>query len=166
MRRMMTGSPAISLRIPMKSSRCIRPIQPDPLSPELACAGLVSRIVGVCPDLETPDLVRPRQEILKLDFAVEIRLDCPDRAREDLSRAPIDRDALAPSDHFVADPELRRVVVDLDLLAARDARDPDTSGDDRRMARRPPSGRANPFGIQCAMHVVRRGLDPNQDHGL
>src|SRR2546428_12070291 len=90
-----------------------RPIEPDPLSPELAGAGRVSRIVGVCPDLETPDLVRPRQEILKLDLAVEIRLDRPDRGREDLSRAPINRDALAPSDHLVADPELRGVVVGL-----------------------------------------------------
>jgi len=67
-----------------------RPIQSDPLSPELAGAGRVSRIVGVCPDLETPDLVRPRQEVLKLDLAVEIWLDRPDRSREDLSRAPID----------------------------------------------------------------------------
>src|SRR2546425_1048 len=40
-----------------------RPIQSDPLSPELAGAGRVSRIVGVCPDLETPDLVPPPRAV-------------------------------------------------------------------------------------------------------
>jgi len=54
----------------------------------------------------------------------------------------------------------------LDLLAARDARDPETSGDDRRVARRPSAGRENAFGMQDAVHVVRRSLDPDQDHRL
>src|SRR3989442_3599779 len=46
-----------------------RPIQSDPLSPELAAAGPVSRVVGVCPDRNTPDPGRPRPRDRKLYLA-------------------------------------------------------------------------------------------------
>ena len=144
----------------------LRPVESDSLGAELAGARGISRIVGVGPHLEGPNFIGPREEILEIDFPIKVRLERPDGSGEDLSRTPVDGEALAPSDRLVADPELRGVVVDLDFLAARDAGNPEASRDHRRVAGRPSAGRQDAFRVKDPVDIVRRGLDPDQDHGL
>src|SRR5207244_13130964 len=115
---------------------------------------------------ESPNLLGPLGESPETDFPVKCRRERPYGTGEDLSRTPVDGEALAPSDRLVADPKLRGVVVDLDFLAARDAGNPEASRDHRRVAGRPSAGRQDPFRVEDPVDIVRRGPDPDQDHGL
>src|SRR2546421_737036 len=141
-----------------------RPVEPDSLSAKFASTHGVPRVFGVGPHLEAPHIVRPGQQILEVDLAVEIRLNRPNRSREDLSRAAVDGEAVATADHLVADAEFGCVVVDLNVLAAGDTGDPETSRDHRSVARRAPPGRQAPFGMQDPLDIVGRCLDPGPDH--
>ena len=72
----------------------------------------------------------------------------------------------AATNDLVPDAEFGRVVVDLDCLAAGDARDAEAPGHDGRMACGSSSRGEDAFRMKDSMHVVRGGLEPHEDDRL
>ena len=143
-----------------------RAVEADALGAKLPRPRRVSRIVGVRPHLQRPFLVGPAEQGLQIGLSLEVRGDRPNRSREDLARAAVDREMFAATNDLVPDAEFGRVVVDLDCLAAGNARDAEAPGHDGRMARGTATRGEDAFRMKDSMYVVRGGLDPHEDDRL
>ena len=121
-------------------------------------------LVGVGPDLEPADLVRPREDLLELGLLLEASRDGRQRGQEDLARGAVDADPVALTEAQTggrAATRPRRVVHD-ELGAAGDTRLADLPGHDRRVRRRPTTCGQDALRHGHAVEVIGRCLDPHE----
>ncbi len=87
-------------------------------------------------------------------------------ACKDLAGPSVNGQEVTSPDHLVPHSKLSRGVVDVDRLAAGNARQSESAGDNRRVARCPAPGRQDALRVQDSVDVVRRGLRAYQDDRL
>ena len=139
----------------------------DPLCPVLTCLDGVSRIVRVGPHLQAAQLIGPTEDCLRARMlAQRPGFDGRHAAYVNVTRDAVDRDLLTLFDPGAVDREGARAFVHHDARRADDARPPHAACNQRGMA-----GGASGLGedalrLDHAMHVVRVGLDADQDDGL
>ncbi len=120
-------------------------------------------LVGVGPDHQAADLVRPLEDLLQILLILEPGGDRRQRAEEDLARRAVEADEVAFLDrHAICRRGLGRVI-DFELGAARDARLADLAGDDRGVRGRAALGGQDALSYGHAVEVVRRRLLANED---
>ena len=139
----------------------LRSAQPYPLRAKLPGLTGVFRGVGVCPDPESPYLVRPLHENGKVTG--ELGLDGRHLIEHDLTGTAVEGDDVALLDHRPVYGELFTLVVDLDVAGAGNTAPPHTSRHHCRMGCHAPSCRKNPLRGVHAVNILRRGLLSYQD---
>ncbi len=142
------------------------PAQPDPLRAVATGERRLLRLVGVGPDLEPTLLVRPVEDPLEARLILEPDLDRRQGAQEHLAGRAVQADPVALRKALPVRLGRSRPVVDQQLRAPRDARLADLPSDDGGMGGRAAPGGQDPLRGGHAVEVVRRRLDPDQQHLL
>ena len=142
------------------------PAQADALRAIAASLGGFLGLVGVRPDLHPADLVGPAQDPLELRLVLEPGFDgrqCADvqRTARSIETDPVTLLELRPGDVAV---RLGAGVVDHQVRRTRHAWLADLARDDGRVGGGSASGGDDPLGHGHAVEVIRRGLDPDEDH--
>jgi hypothetical protein len=142
----------------------LRAAETDALCTVLPGPFRVPWVVGVRPDAQRPNLVRPRQQPCQ-QRVVEIRQSRRQFALVDEAPVPVQAHPVAFLDHRVTHTELSGHQIDLHIGDADDRRLAELSRYQRRVAGPPASARQNALGRQHAVHIVGLGIRANQDHG-
>src|SRR5260370_15356255 len=145
----------------------LRSAEPDALRTVLTRLGGVARIVGVGPDLETPDPVSPAQDRVRLRMlAQRLGVDGRHAAEIDVAGEAVDRDLLPFFVGGAVDRERARAQVHHHLAGADDARAAHAARGQGGVASGAACLREDALGLDHAVNVVRVRLHAAQDHRL
>ncbi len=122
----------------------------------------VLRVIGVGPHPETPELVRPFQNLAEMGVG-DVRDHRRQGAEEDLAGRPVEGDEIAFLDHVVAHPDLAGAEIDVELGDADHGRLAELARHQRRVAGAAAAAGEDAFGGEHAVHVVGLGLRPHHD---
>ena len=136
----------------------------DALAAEIAGGAGVERGLRVGPHLQGAEFVHPLHQLAEITG--QLGLDLGNLALENLTAGTVQRDHVAFLENDTAGGQGLGGVVDAQLTGAGDARLSHAAGDDRRMAGHPAAGGQDALGDVHAADILRRGLDPGQDHLL
>ena len=135
--------------------------QADALGAELTSARRVLGRVRVRPHVQAPRVVGPAEN--GLEVLVDLRRNERHLADENAAGAAVDRDDVALSQRVVADPRRARSLVDLQPLAARDARLAHAARDDGGVRRHAAVHGEDPLRGDHPVDVVGGRLPPDED---
>ena len=144
------------------------PAETDPLGAVRPGLGGLLGLVGVRPDAHPADPVGPAQDRLELGLVLEPGLDRGQRALVQRTGRAVEADPVALLERGPGHGTGRALggVVDHQVGRPGDARLADLAGHDGRVRGRAAAGGDDPLADGHAVEVVRRGLDPDEDHGL
>ena len=138
--------------------------EPDALGAEFHRHARVVRRVGVGAHAELARLVGPAHQ--RRELARQLRLDHRHPAGQHLAGRAIDGDEIAGAERLAGDGHGARRIVHAQRARARDAGLAHAARHHRGMRGHAAAGGEDAFGGVHAVDVLRRGLDPHQDHLL
>ena len=139
--------------------------QADATSAVLASAHGVFRVIGIGPDIQLAELIRPRQQFHQPGIG-DVGNHGLQLSQIDFAGGAIDGDPVSFLDDFTNDRHLSLGHVDIEGGYADDGRGAELAGDESGMAGAAATAGQDTLGSEHAMNVVRFGLGANHDHGF